>query len=148
MGKLKLALLKIKNALLAFGSFLKKHWTLLGLSLVSVGAFLLVEHKDDLLKHLESEREKAAKDHNDTVAALQTEIEQEIQKRQEIQKQYNDLVTMINQQHDAAVQTIAADKEKDIKDIIARNNGNPEAIASSINSLFGIPVMTLPPSAS
>ena len=140
---MELILLKIKLFFQKIYTFIKLHWD----SILFFFAFLytlkVAKNKEEQIKTLTEEREKRIKEHNDSMDSLQKSIEEEIKKRQEIQKQYDDLMKKIKNDYEDGVIQIAEEKKKEIREIIQRNHGNPSAAAEAINNLFGIKIIEM-----
>lgn len=137
--------LRIKTSLLRIREFLKLHWKLLAGG-VAIVATIIVGSKvglDDALKNILEAQQKAREEHKTNLAELQAKVDTEIQQRQFIERTYNDVVTKLETDHEAQTQNIAKTKEKEIKEIIARNKANPEVMATRLNELFGINVVQL-----
>jgi hypothetical protein len=86
------------------------------------------------------DKEKA---HKDNLDRLQAEIDAQLKARQEIEKLYTDLMAKIKHEHSEGVQQIAETRDREIREIITRNRENPTAMATAMNSLFGVPVIAL-----
>lgn len=140
---MELTWLKIKTFFGKVWSFSKLYGGYVLLFLGFVAAMFALKKKEDAIKSLVAEQERIRKAHQDNLAQLQGQVEGEIERRQAIEKQYDDLMTKIRTEHDAGVQQIAQTKATEIQAIITRNHNNPEAMSTAINQLFGIPVIQL-----
>ena len=135
--------LKDKLFFLKIYSFIKVNWMSLVLGIGILYTMFIAKNKEDNIKLLISERERISKEHQQTLANIQSQVENEIKKRQEIEKKYNDLMDKIKNEYDQGVIEIAETKKKEIKDLIKRNHENPAAMANSINQLFGIQIIEM-----
>ena len=138
-------LISLKNKLffLKIYSFIKTNWLSFILGIGIIYAAMIAKNKEENISLLISERERINEEHQKTLENIQSQVENEIKKRQEIEKKYNDLMLKIKNEYDQGVIEIAETKKKEIKALIERNNENPEAMANSINQLFGIQLIEM-----
>lgn len=134
--KLKLFFIKLWGYIKTFGGFLLFAVTL-------IGSLVFFSKQNARLDRMAKELEEKQKAHRDNVDRLQTEIEKQIKARQDIERQFSDLMAKIKREHSEGVQQIAETRQREIRDIVERNRENPEAMATAVNTLFGIPVITL-----
>lgn len=135
---------KTWNWLKVAGTWIKGHAILLVLGVLLVYALIASKNKKDLYEQLLSEfqgqQAKNAKDLQDL-----RDIQQEnLRKQEEINRKYNEVLDRIQKNYHDQLQNLDAQKEQDLRRIIAANHDNPTAMANDINILFGIPIF--PPS--
>lgn len=139
-------LTKVWNGLKVAGTWLKGNWVLLLLLAGMVYTLLLAKNKsalyDQLMKEFRGQQEQNRKD----LEELRKIQQDQIQKQQEIDRKYHEVVAKIEKDYQDQLRALTADKEKELRVIIARNNDDPGAMATEINSLFGIPLYTVTPS--
>jgi len=120
--------------------WLKQHWSLLVFGVVAVASGLLLKNRTDMLTALLKQQEETSKQHRQEVAELQRIRDEEIRKREQIESQYRETIARINRDHQAAVDQLTRDKQTELRRIIGETVNNPDAMASRINDLFGIPI--------
>jgi DNA anti-recombination protein RmuC len=135
--------LKVKVFFGKLWSFLKLYGIQIGLLLITLYVVIVLRKKDSAINDLIAEQERVQKAHEANIAQLEAQITAELQRQQEIQRQYDALINKIKTEHDANVQRIAVTNAAEIKSIIARNQQNPEAMAAALNQIFGIQVVEI-----
>lgn len=134
--KVKLFLAKVWGFLKLFGGYL-----LFGfMVMVSVFFYSQLNGRIERMQQNMLDKEKA---HRDNLDRLQAEIDAQLKARQEIEKLYTDLMAKIKREHSEGVQQIAETRDREVREIITRNRENPTAMATAMNSLFGVPVIAL-----
>ena len=122
-------------------SAVKLHWKLIPIGLGIVFAFFFVRNKQQTIAALLQSATTASQEHNTNIAQLQTQLQQEIQRRTEIQKHYDDMIAQIQVQHNEEALAISERYETEIKALISQYKDNPEAMAQVINTRFAIPLV-------
>jgi hypothetical protein len=134
--KVKLFFAKVWGFLKLFGGYL-----LFGfMVIVSVFFYSQLNGRLERMRQGMLDKEKA---HRDNLDRLQAEIDAQLKARQEIEKLYTDLMAKIKREHSEGVQQIAETRDREVREIITRNRENPTAMATAMNSLFGVPVIAL-----
>lgn len=134
--KAKLFFAKVWGFLKLFGGYL-----LFGLMvIVSLFFYSQLNGRIERMQQNMLDKEKA---HRDNLDRLQAEIDAQLKARQEIEKLYTDLMAKIKREHSEGVQQIAETRDREVREIITRNRENPTAMATAMNSLFGVPVIAL-----
>ena len=136
--------LRFKTWFLMMWSFIKKYWSLfaMGISMI-MGTVVFYQGKQNV-KDLLKQQEQTSIQHRQELAELQRIRDEEIARRETIERNYQTTIARINSEHDAAIQRLARAKETEIRQIIAETNDDPAVMASRINALLGIPVMVTP----
>lgn len=138
-------LTKIGNALKIAFTWVKGNFMLVLLLFVVLYSLIAVKKRDNMYKDLwEQYREQQAQNRRELEELRKIQQEQ-IAKQQEIDKKYREVVASIEQNYRDQLQNLSRAKEQELRQIIARTHDDPGAMAQEINSLFGLPVYTLPP---
>lgn len=141
-------LTKIWNWLKIAGTWLRGNWFLALLLVGIVYTLVLAKNKavlyDQLMRELRNQQAQNRKD----LEELRKIQQDQIQKQQEIDRKYQEVVAKIEQDYRNQLRILTADKEKELRAIIARNNDDPNFMATEINNLFGIPLYIVPPPSS
>lgn len=137
-------LTKIGNALKVAFAWLKGNFVLVLLLFVIIYSLIAVKKRDNMYKDLwEQYREQQAQNRRELEELRKIQQEQ-IAKQQEIDRKYREVVASIEQNYRDQLQNLSRAKEQELRQIIARTHDDPGAMAQEINSLFGLPVYTLP----
>jgi len=142
---MELMILKVKLFFAKFWSFLKMYGVQILFGFAAICAMLLAKNKSDVVQHLLTEQEAIRKAHIENIDGLTKQIETEVSKRQKIERDHAELLRVIDARHDEELNRIAKVREKGIKDLIGQHQNDPRRMAQTINDLFGIPVMDVPP---
>lgn len=135
----------LKTKLLWLGEKIKKYWYLLLFAATGVYVLAFAKNKDFLIEKMMQERDAMLAAHNTRISEIQAGVEAERLRREEIEKSYNALLRDIEASKQAKAQEIMAAHKEQIKDIIARNRNNPEAMAEAVNRLFGVSIVQVSP---
>jgi len=131
---------KLRNWFKIAATWLKGNWGLLLLLAGMVYTIIQAKNKsalyDQLLKEFRNQQEQNRKD----LEELRKIQQEQIQRQREIDQKYQEVIAKIEKDYREHIQALTAQKERDLRDIIARNRDDPAAMASEINSLFGIPL--------
>lgn len=129
---------KTWNWLKVAGTWIKGHAILLVLGVLLVYALVASKNKKDLYEQLLSEfqgqQAKNAKDIQD----LRNIQQENLRKQEEINRKYNEVLDRIQKNYHDQLQNLDAQKEQDLRRIIAANHDDPNAMANDINALFEI----------
>lgn len=131
---------KIWNWLKIAGTWLKGNWLLLVISAGIVFGILFAKNKTDVIQQLLKEYEGQQRRNAEELNALRNIQKEHIQKQEEISRKYNEVLDLIQKNYQDQLRTLDVQKEQQLRQIIETNNNNPEAMATSINNLFGIPI--------
>lgn len=142
---MELILLKIKLFFAKLWAFLKLYGVQLLFGFTALAAMVLVKNKSDVIQHLLAEQEAVRKAHIENIDGLTKQLETEVSRRQKIERDHAELMRVIDARHDEELNRIAKVREKEIKDLISEHQNDPRRMAQTINDLFGIPVMEVPP---
>lgn len=142
---MELILLKIKLFFAKLWAFLKLYGVQLLFGFTALAAMVLVKNKSDVIQHLLAEQEAVRKAHIENIDGLTKQLETEVSRRQKIERDHTELLRVIEARHDDELNRIAKVREKEIKDLISEHQNDPRRMAQTINDLFGIPVMEVPP---
>lgn len=142
---MELTLLRVKLFFAKLWAFLKLYGVQLLFGITAVAAMFLVKNKSDVIQHLLAEQEAIRKAHIENIDGLTKQLETEVSKRQKIERDHAELLRVIDARHDQELNHIAKVREKEIKDLITEHQNDPRRMAQTINDLFGIPVMEVPP---
>ena len=141
---MELKLLQLKTWFAKAWSFLKLYWFQIVFGLTVAYIFFFVEKKEQMIKVLLAEREKVEASHAATINQLQTDLQREISKREEIQKHYEAMMTSIKNSNDEALAKLAAQREQDIKEMMALFHNDPAKMAAEVSTTFNIPIVHFP----
>lgn len=125
-------------------TWVKGHFVLLLLIFAVVWAVLFAKNKQDLYKQLMEEFRGQQAQNAKELQDLRRIQQENLQKQAEITRKYNEVLDRIQRGYQDQLQTLDKQKEQDLKRIIEANHDDPNAMASDINALFGIPIY--PPS--
>ena len=142
---MELMLLKVKLFFAKIWCFLKMYGVQLLFGFTAICAIILAKNKSDVIQHLLAEQEAARKAHIENIDGLTKQLETEVSRRQKIERDHAELMRVIDARHDEELNRIAKVREKEIKDLITEHQNDPRRMAQTINDLFGIPVMEVPP---
>lgn len=135
---------KTWNWLKIAGTWIKGHALLLVLGVLLVYAMIASKNKqalyNQLLQEFQGQQAKNAKELQD----LRNIQQENLRKQEEINRKYNEVLDRIQKNYQDQLQNLDAQKEQDLRRIIAANHDDPNAMANDINALFGIPIF--PPS--
>ena len=135
---------KTWNWLKIAGTWIKGHALLLALGVLLVYAMIASKNKqtlyNQLLQEFQGQQAKNAKELQD----LRNIQQENLRKQEEINRKYNEVLDRIQKNYQDQLQNLDAQKEQDLRRIIAANHDDPNAMANDINTLFGIPIF--PPS--
>lgn len=138
-------LTKVWNWIQQAGAWLKGNWTLLLLLVGMVYTLILTKNKsslyDQLMREFRDQQERNRKD----LEELRKIQQDQIQKQQEIDRKYQEVVAKIERDYQDQLRALTAQKERELREIISRNRDDPSAMATEINGLFGIPLYTTAP---
>ena len=138
---MELKLLQLKLVWIKVWGFLKTHWTEIFFALFALYAVFFAKQKQDVIEQLLEDQKKLREEHQKNIDQLTQQIEAQITQRRKIESDYQDLIKQINERHDKQIQDIAKVKEKEIRELIAKHQGDPTKMAMTINELFGIPIL-------
>jgi len=135
---------KVKAKLLWLWEKVKKYWYLLLFGLVAVYALAFAKNKDALIDNMMRERDAILAAHNTRIQEIQAGVEQERKRREEIEVAYSALVKNIDETKNQRAQEILAANKTQLKELIERNQNNPQEMANSVNRVFGVTIITVP----
>jgi predicted solute-binding protein len=119
-------------------AFLKDHWLEIGFALVLFYAVVILKQKQDVINRMIDEQQRTREANQRNINELTQQIEEEIIKRRKIESDYQQLLRDIQQRHEKEMEKILKLKEKEIKEMIARFQNNPEQMAQSLFETYGI----------
>ncbi len=131
-------LLKIKHAFAVAWTYIKKYWVY-GI-LVAVTIFAIIQMKD--AKAISDMWQSANDRHRSELDQLNKVHEAELARYREIERQYQQTIDRINKEHQDALNQLTRAKQQEIRDIITETQGNPEAMQTRLDSLFGFSIYT------
>lgn len=137
-------LTKIWNWLKLVGVWIKGNFTLILLLIGVVYAFFFVKKKTDLYNLLFKEFRDQQVQNKQQLDDMRKVQQEQIQKQQEIDKKYHEVLEKIEKDYQGKLAALTTDKEKELRRVIEKNQDDPVAMATEINSLFGIPLYSLP----
>jgi gas vesicle protein len=121
-------------------TWIKGNWLLLLLLLGFIYAVFFARQKENsynnLLKAFQDQMAQNQKELDD----LRKIQEDQIKAQQEIETKYREVLDKIEKDYQDKLQQLDKEKEQEIKDIIAKNRDNPDAMAKELNTLLGIPL--------
>ena len=124
-------------------TWLKGNWLVVIIGIALVYVMILARNKQSLYDHLLKEFQgQMAQNHADLDALRQVQQDQ-IQKQQQITQKYQEVMDKIARDYAASLQTLDAQKQRQLHDIVAQNSDNPDVMAAQINTLLGIPLYTV-----
>jgi hypothetical protein len=142
---MELILLKVKLLFAKLWAFFKMHGIQLLFGITAITSMFLLKNKSDVIQHLLAEQEAIRKAHIENIDGLTKQLETEVSKRQKIERDHTDLLRVIAARHDEELNRIAKVREKEIKELFTKHQNDPRRMTQTINDLFGIPVMDVPP---
>lgn len=137
---MELILLKTKSFLMKVWLFLRLYGAEILLGAALIYTILLVKQRNDIVESLIKQQKETREAHKKNLDTLQQQVEQEIQRRQNIEREHSNIVSQINEQHDNALKEIASARSKEIRALVEKHHDNPEKMAETINEVFGIPL--------
>jgi DNA anti-recombination protein RmuC len=138
---MELKLLQIKLFFVKIAAFVKVHWVEIFFALTALYVYIFAKQKQAVIEQLISEQQKIREQHKKNIEDLTKQIEEQITQRRKIESDYQNLIKQINERHDQQIKDIAKVKEKEIKELISKHQGDPTKMAMTINELFGIPIL-------
>lgn len=123
---------------------IKKYWYLLAFASVTAYTLAFAKNKESLIENMMKERDAMLASHNTRIEEIQSGIEAERKRREEIERSYNDLVKTIEERKEERTQEILDANKSEIRSLIERNRNNPDAMAEAVNKLFGIAIVQQP----
>jgi hypothetical protein len=138
-------LTKVGNALKVAFTWVKGNALLIFMAVAMIYAFITVKRRDGVYQQLMDEFRKQQAQNRLQVEELRRIQQEQIVKQQEIDRKYREVVATIEQNYRDQLQNLSRAKEQELRQIVARNNDDPNAMAQEINSLFGFLVFTPPP---
>ena len=139
-------LIKTKGALQVAGTWIKGHWFLLLLFAGIIYAFLFAKNKNGMIEQLMKELREQQAVNRQQLDDLRKIQQEHITQQHEINQKYNEVLDRIQKDYREQLNTLDAQKEVDLRHIIATNKDDPAAMARDINILFGIPIYPTSPS--
>jgi phosphoglycolate phosphatase-like HAD superfamily hydrolase len=133
-------LMKVGNFFKLLWLWLKNNWIVVPFAAVAVYTFFLAKNKSAIIDQLTKEFQAQQTQNREQLNELRRIQQEQIVKQQEINKKYNEVLDRIQVNYQEQLKTLDAEKERDLRRIIATNKDNPEAMAKDINILFGIPI--------
>lgn len=126
-------------------TWIKGHWALLLLGVGILAMVVLAKRKSDQYENLLKEFQGQMAQNSKELDELRKIQQDQIAAQAEITRKYREVVSRIEQNYRDQLQNLDANKEKELRAVIAANRNDPDAMAREINSVFGIPIYTLPP---
>lgn len=126
------------------GTWIKGNFILILLLVGLIYAFLFVKRKTDLYNQLLKEFRDQQTQNKQQLEDMRKVQQEQIQKQQEIDKKYHEVLEKIEKDYQGKLAALTTDKEKELRRVIEKNQDDPGAMATEINSLFGIPLYNLP----
>lgn len=129
---------KTKTFFTLVGANIKKYGFLIG-AVIFLVVYIIVtannKQRVEAMMNLIAERDKI---HRKAIEDIQRERNEELKKRQEIQRLYDETIAKINKEHAEQLARLTADKEKELRSIIEQTHNDPILMADRVNNLFGI----------
>jgi len=127
-------LLAIKSFFKKAWAWLKHNWKVPLIILYTLALWLLFRRKDAAFLVLE-ERNKSYKAQIDVINQSHKE---ELEKRNKVIEKYNDLVSQLEDQYAADNKELDEAKKKEIKNIVEKHHGDPNALARMLAEKYGL----------
>jgi len=119
-------------------AFFKEHWLEIVFGLILFYAVVILRQKQDVINRMIDEQQRTREANRQNIDQLTRQIEEEIVKRRKIEEDYQQLLRNIQQRHEKEMEEILKLKEKEIKEMIARFQNNPEQMSQSLFDTYGI----------
>ena len=119
-------------------AFFKEHWLEIVFGLILFYAVIILRQKQDVINRMIDEQQRTREANRQNIDQLTRQIEEEIVKRRKIEEDYQQLLRNIQQRHEKEMEEILKLKEKEIKEMIARFQNNPEQMSQSLFDTYGI----------
>lgn len=132
--------MKVGNFFKLLWLWLKNNWVVIPFAVVAIYTFFLAKNKAAIIDQLTREFQAQQTQNREQINELRRIQQEQIVRQQEINKRYNEVLDRIQTDYRDQLRTLDAEKEKDLRRIIAVNKDDPEAMAKDINTLFGIPI--------
>lgn len=136
----KTTLTKVKTGLGIAWVWIKEFWSYAVLVILAGLTLWFYRDRQTRVDNLLNERQATSIRHRQEIAELQRIRDEEIRKREQIEEQYRETISRINKEHQEALDRLSSKKKAEIRRIIEETVDDPDAMASRINNLFGIPI--------
>lgn len=137
-------MIKLQTQAAKLWSFVKLYWSQILFGLAFVYIVLFVKNKTQMIENILAEKQQSEAAHAANINQLQIALQQEITKRQEIEKHFNDMLESIKKTNDQALENLANEREQDIKDVMVLYHNDPTAMATAVSTTFNIPIVHFP----
>ena len=128
----------MKLALQKIWLFIKSHWPMLLLAIGAGVMFFINRAEASKLMELLASQRQTYKDEVDKIVKANQD---EIKKRDEAIKRYQDTISNVEAQYQAQKLELDATKRKEIERIIKDSNNNPADLASQLSTATGFRVI-------
>jgi biopolymer transport protein ExbB/TolQ len=136
----KIGWLRVVTALKVAWVWIKEHWYMLGIGLISIFATVFFINNNARITSLLKTQEGMSKKHREEIAELQRIRDEEIRRREQIELEYRNTLEKINKEHEKALADLTRQKQAELRRIIEETMNDPEAMATRVNNLFGFQI--------
>jgi Fe2+ transport system protein B len=114
----------------------KKYWQLLVGIAIPILAMIIFRRSGDISKVLQT----ASDSHQKEVDAIDKSYKEEIRKREEALRKYEETIALIEEKYKEENKTLEGKKKKEIKKILERSEEDPEEITRRISEITGFSI--------
>ncbi len=114
--------------------FLKKYWYVPCLILYTLILTVVLRRKGSITEILEIQNDSYKKQ----IDAINEAHDQEIQKRDEILRNYKNVIDQLKKQYEDDSQELDNKKKEEVKRIVEKYNGDPDGMAEELAKKFGL----------
>jgi len=114
----------------------KKYWQLLVGIAIPILAMIIFRRSGDISKVLQT----ASDSHQKEVDAIDKSYKEEIRKREEALRKYEETIALIEEKYKEENKTLERKKKKEIKKILERSEEDPEEITRRISEITGFSI--------
>lgn len=116
-------------------SFLKEYWQVPFMVAWTVITIVLTRRNTDALKDVISAKKES---HKKQIEILKRAHREEVLELKGLQEQYLDTISKLQQKFDLQNKELSQKHVEDVKEIVIKSKGNPQAIKRKIENEFGI----------
>ena len=128
--------LAIKTFFKKVWAWCKKYWQLLVGAAIPILIMIITRKSGNISKILEV----ASDSHKKEVDAINKSHEEEIRKREEALRKYEETVLLIEEKYKEENRVLEEKKKKEIKKLIEKNSQDPEEITRRISEITGFTI--------
>lgn len=131
---------KFGSTLSVIWLWIKHNWLLFVMAAGGIFLLFFLRQKSSQVEETMKLYQRQADNYKKQIDDIRAVQEQERVKRAEIEKTFQDTLTIIRRDYQEQLSQLNKQKKEELKNIITETHGDPDIMAERINSLFGIPI--------